>query len=86
VSSPSRRTFTCGRAPDGSAIARFATWPLDVRWLRSAPGSKKFIPTGAGLFGFDTADEAVDAIAQINADYPRHARVAREIAAEFFDR
>ena len=48
-------------------------------------GFEKFIPTGAGLFGFDTPDEAVDAIAQINADYPRHARVAREIAAEYFD-
>jgi hypothetical protein len=48
-------------------------------------GFEKFIPTGAGLLGFDTPDEAVDAIAQINADYPRHARVAREIAAEYFD-
>ena len=48
-------------------------------------GFEKFIPTGAGLLGFDTPDEAVDAIAQINADYPRHARVAREIAAEYFN-
>ena len=48
-------------------------------------GFEKFIPTGAGLLGFDTPDEAVDAIGQINADYPRHARVAREIAAEYFD-
>ena len=48
-------------------------------------GFEKFIPTGAGLLGFDTPDEAVDAIAQINADYPRHARAAREIAAEYFD-
>jgi hypothetical protein len=48
-------------------------------------GFEKFIPTGAGLFGFDTPDEAMDAITQINADYPRHARVAREIAAEYFD-
>ena len=48
-------------------------------------GFEKFIPTGAGLLGFDTPDEAVDAIAQINADYPRHARAAREIAVEYFD-
>ena len=33
-------------------------------------GFEKFIPTGAGLLGFDTPDEAVDAIKQINADYP----------------
>ncbi|MGA6974770.1 MAG: glycosyltransferase [Candidatus Binatus sp.] len=48
-------------------------------------GFEKFIPTGAGLLGFDTPDEAVDAIKQINADYPRHARAAREIAVEYFD-
>ena len=48
-------------------------------------GFEKFIATGAGLLGFDTADEAVDALGQINADYPRHARAAREIAAEYFD-
>ena len=35
--------------------------------------------------GFDTPDEAVDAIKQINADYFRHARAAREIAVEYFD-
>lgn len=48
-------------------------------------GFEKFVSTGAGLLGFDTPDEAVDAIAQINADYPRHARAAREIAIEYFD-
>lgn len=48
-------------------------------------GFEKFIPTGAGLLGFDTPDEAVEAIRTINADYPRHARAAREIAVEYFD-
>jgi glycosyltransferase involved in cell wall biosynthesis len=47
-------------------------------------GFEKFIPTGEGLLGFDTPDEAVDAIRAINADYPRHARAAREVAAEYF--
>ncbi|MGH7781729.1 MAG: hypothetical protein ACREQR_18085 [Candidatus Binataceae bacterium] len=47
-------------------------------------GFEKFVPEGAGLLGFDTAGEAVDAIARINADYARHARAAREIAAEYF--
>jgi hypothetical protein len=46
---------------------------------------EKFIPTGEGLLGFDTPDEAVDAIRTINADYARHARAAREIACEYFD-
>ncbi len=48
-------------------------------------GFEKFIPTGAGLLGFDTPDEAVDAIGEINASYPRHARAARELAVEYFD-
>ncbi len=44
-------------------------------------GFEKFIPTGAGLLGFDTPDEAVEAIAQINARLsapcPRRARDSR---------
>jgi hypothetical protein len=48
-------------------------------------GFEKYIPEGCGLMGFDTADEAVEAIRAINADYPRHSRVAREIAMEYFD-
>lgn len=48
-------------------------------------GFEKFIPTGAGLLGFDDADEAVEAIAAVNRDYPRHCRAAREIACEYFD-
>ncbi|MFZ0889774.1 MAG: hypothetical protein WA005_15105 [Candidatus Binataceae bacterium] len=48
-------------------------------------GYEKFIPTGVGLLGFDGADEAVAAIRAVNADYPRHAKAAREIAVEYFD-
>jgi hypothetical protein len=44
----------------------------------------KFIPTGRGLFAFSTMDEAVDALARINADYPAHSAAAREVAAEHF--
>ncbi len=47
-------------------------------------GFEKFVPEGAGLMGFDTPEEAVEAIKAINADYPRHARAAREIAMEYF--
>jgi hypothetical protein len=48
-------------------------------------GFEKFIPTGAGLVGFDDADEAVEAVRAVNADYAHHARAAREIACEYFD-
>jgi hypothetical protein len=48
-------------------------------------GFEKFVPTGEGLLGFDTPDEAVQAIRAINLDYPRHARAARQIAIEYFD-
>lgn len=44
----------------------------------------KFIPTGEGLFAYSTMDEAVDALAQINADYVRHGRAARRICEEYF--
>jgi len=47
-------------------------------------GFSKSIPTGQGLFAFSTLEEAVAALAAINADYVRHAHAAREIAAEYF--
>jgi hypothetical protein len=43
------------------------------------------LPTGEGLFAFTTADEAIQAFDEIEADYARHARAAREIAGEYFD-
>lgn len=47
-------------------------------------GFGKFIPTGNGLFAFTTLEEAVSALATINADYVRHAHAAREIAETYF--
>ena len=43
------------------------------------------LPTGEGLFGVSTLEEAAAAVDEINADYARHRRAAREIAAEHFD-
>jgi hypothetical protein len=48
-------------------------------------GFSRFLPTGAGLFAFETADDVLAAIAEINGDYPRHARAARALAEEHFD-
>lgn len=44
----------------------------------------RFIPTGTGLFAFSTLEEAVSALEAIGGDYVRHARAAREIAADYF--
>jgi hypothetical protein len=43
------------------------------------------LPSGTGLLAFSTVDEAVDGIERINAEYPAHARCAREIARAHFD-
>ena len=43
------------------------------------------LPRGEGLLAFSTPDEALAGIDRINADYPRHAERAREIASEHFD-
>ena len=43
-----------------------------------------FLPTGEGLFSFNTADEVVDAFEQIGSDYRRHSRAATAIAQEHF--
>ncbi len=47
-------------------------------------GFEDVLPTGHGLFSFRTLDEAVAAIAEIEADYAAHAAAAREIAADHF--
>ena len=48
-------------------------------------GLRHLYPSGSGLFLFSTLDEAADAVAEIESDYPRHARAARAIAEERFD-
>jgi hypothetical protein len=48
-------------------------------------GFEKFIPTGCGLLGFADDAGAVEALRAVSAEYPRHARAARESASEYFD-
>ena len=47
-------------------------------------GFGRVLPTGEGLFAFNTIDEAQAAVEAVTADYPRHSRAARAIAAEYF--
>jgi hypothetical protein len=47
-------------------------------------GFGKILPTGEGLFAFQSMDEIVAAFEAVNADYERHSRAARAIAEEYF--
>src|SRR5207237_6594730 len=42
------------------------------------------LPTGEGLFAFNTMDDIIAAFDAINSDYLRHSRAARAIAVEYF--
>jgi hypothetical protein len=48
-------------------------------------GFARRLPTGDGLFAFATADDVMAGIEALRADYERHRRAAREIAAAQLD-
>ena len=48
-------------------------------------GPSDYLPNGDGMFRFSTLEQAIDALAEINADYERHCRAARDIAETWFD-
>lgn len=43
------------------------------------------LPTGHGLFAFNSPEEAIAALEACHADLPRHAKAARELAGDCFD-
>lgn len=47
-------------------------------------GFSKFIPSGKGLFGFNTMDDVLKAVDTIESDYQGNCRAARDVAAEYF--
>jgi hypothetical protein len=53
--------------------------------LAQETGFSNFIPTGEGLFAFESTEGVLAAIEELKADYARHARAARAIAQDFFD-
>ena len=82
-----------GVAKSGYAAARCG-WFSDrsVCYLASGrpvvaqeTGFSRFVPTGEGLFAFETEEEALAGIDAIARDYPRHSRTARAVAEEYFD-
>jgi hypothetical protein len=42
------------------------------------------LPTGEGLFAFNTTEQALAAIETVNSDYGRHSRAAYAVAEEYF--
>jgi hypothetical protein len=53
--------------------------------LAQDTGLRDLYPTGAGLLTFDTLDDAVGAVEEVEGDYLGHSHAARQIAEEFFD-
>jgi hypothetical protein len=53
--------------------------------LHQSTGFERQLPTGCGVLSFSTVEEAVARIEEVNRDYGRHCRAARELAAEYLD-
>jgi GT2 family glycosyltransferase len=52
--------------------------------LTQDTGFDTALPSGEGLLAFDSLEAAVEGVAEIDADYSRHARAARQVAREHF--
>ena len=48
-------------------------------------GPSRYLPRAEGLFRFESMDEALRALAQVEVDYDRQCRAARALAEEYFD-
>lgn len=48
-------------------------------------GLQPYVPFGAGLFAFQSAEDVLAAIDTINSDYQKHRLAARDLAEEYFD-
>jgi glycosyltransferase involved in cell wall biosynthesis len=53
--------------------------------LAEDTGFSERLPTGAGLIAFRDIKEAAAGVAEIDANYDRHSRAARELAEDLFD-
>jgi glycosyltransferase involved in cell wall biosynthesis len=71
----------CGWFSDRSACYLASGRPV----VAQDTGFAGAVPTGEGLLVFSTVEEAAVAIEDVRHDYARHARAAREIAAEHLD-
>src|SRR5262249_5086828 len=68
-------TSRCGWFSDRSVCYLASGRPV----IAQETGFGQFLPTGTGLFAFETSDDVLAAIAALREDYARHARAARAI-------
>jgi hypothetical protein len=71
----------CGWFSDRSAAYLASGRPV----VAQETGFSRHLPVGAGLFSFETAEQAAGAIDEIAASYERHARAARSLAEAELD-
>jgi hypothetical protein len=71
----------CGWFSDRSACYLASGRPV----IAQETGFSRFLPTGEGLFSFQTEDDALAAIGELEHDYARHAQAARALAEDHFD-
>jgi hypothetical protein len=82
--SVAKHAYVAGRS--GWFSCRTACYlALGVPAVVQATGFEEVIPTGEGVFGFETADEASANIERLLSDPDRHAKAARALADEYFD-
>lgn len=53
--------------------------------INQETGFSNVLPTGRGLFAFETMDDILAAVDAVESDYAAHCRAARDIAASHFD-
>lgn len=53
--------------------------------LAQETGFSPFLPSGEGLLAFETEEDVLRGIEQLDRDYAKHCRAARKIAEEYFD-
>jgi hypothetical protein len=87
----SRAEFSCAK-PSCALLANAWISDRTLCYLASGKpavvehtGPSRFLPEADGLLRFRNMDEAMAAIEDVEADYERHSRQARELAEEHFD-
>ncbi|MGA2658856.1 MAG: hypothetical protein ABSH34_15245 [Verrucomicrobiota bacterium] len=71
----------CGWFSDRSVCYLASGRPV----IAQETGFSRYVPTGEGLFAFNTSGDVLKAIESLRAHYPKHAAAARAIAKEYFD-